>query len=132
MAKTSVSFAGAVQSANWLRNAPVQRWYRPCLEWLPCVLLRLFAWFGSAGLVPWSRMWLLAGAILAGCKWLTWRRAPAMTKVVPIRRSLGYLLTWPGMDAEAFLDTKVHPPAPSRAAWVQAVAKTLFGAILVW
>jgi hypothetical protein len=102
------------------------------MEWLPLVLLPLFAWYGSAGLVPWTRMWLLAGAIMASCKWLTWRRALAVTKVVPIWRSLGYLFAWPGMDADAFLDTTVSPPAPSGVAWAQAVAKTLFGAILVW
>src|SRR5262249_45019933 len=50
---------------------------------------------------PWALMWALAFAIYAGCKWLTWRQTPAPD--APKWRHVGYLLAWPGMDADAFL-----------------------------
>jgi hypothetical protein len=131
-AKTSTALAESMRSVNTPRNGAAQRWHRQCMEWLPLASLPPLAWFGSAGMVPWARMWLLTGAIMAGCKWLTWRRALAVTETMPCWRSLGYLLAWPGMDAEAFFDIPIRPSAPSRAAWAQAVVKTLFGAVLVW
>jgi len=49
----------------------------------------------------WLFMWELAVAIYVGCKWLTWRRAPAVE--APGWRHAGYLLAWPGLDAIAAL-----------------------------
>ena len=131
-AKTSIPLAESMRSRNTLRIDTGMRWRQQCVEWLPLALLPPLAWFGSAGMVPWVRMWLLTGAIMAGCKWLTCRRALAIAETMPCWHSLGYLLAWPGMDAEAFFDTPLRPSAPSRNAWAQAVAKALFGAVLVW
>jgi len=78
---------------------------------------------------PWAVMWGIAAAVYAGCKWLTWRRAPA----APAGRQLGYLLLWPGLDAAAFLKGRVLPGArPSPGEWVFAGAKMLLGVGLVW
>jgi alginate O-acetyltransferase complex protein AlgI len=109
-----------------------RKWSRLGLDWLPLALLPLAAWYGSAGIAAWARMWLLAGTIFAACKWLTWRRAVGAMDAVPVLRSLGYVLAWPGMNAEEFLDRVARPPAPRLAAWVQAAANTSFGAVLIW
>ena len=82
----------------------------------------------TAALPRWALMWLMAGAIFAACKALTWwplrRRATAA-------RSAGYLLLWPGMDARTFLDP-ARKPAPLRGReWLFAAAKTLFGVALL-
>jgi len=81
-----------------------------------------------AALPRWALMWLLAGAIFAACKLLTWwphrRKAGAA-------RSMGYLFLWPGMDARAFLDPALRPAAPRALDWVFATAKTLFGIALL-
>lgn len=53
---------------------------------------------------PWVVMWGLAAGGFAGCKWLTWHWTPAPG--TPAGRHLAYLLTWPGLDAGAFLDTR--------------------------
>ena len=74
------------------------RWWQ---GWLPLALLPV----GVLILTPigwprWAQMWLLAVAIYFACKWLTWRRTPA--PAAPLWKHVGYLLTWPGMDAAAF------------------------------
>ncbi len=100
-------------------------------SWIGWVLV-----FGMAGaafwvqayLPAWAFMWVLALAMFAGCKWVTWRRVcsvahePSPRPLIRvdnfkfsvfnfhflIPRSLGYLAGWVGMDAEAFLGS---PPA---------------------
>jgi D-alanyl-lipoteichoic acid acyltransferase DltB (MBOAT superfamily) len=47
-------------------------------------------------------MWLMAGAIFFGCKWLTFWRARQRIDS-NLARSLGYLFGWAGMDAASFL-----------------------------
>jgi len=48
-------------------------------------------------------MWMMAGAIFLGCKWLTFRRASRGLRSYPLSRAFGYLVLWPGMDAANFL-----------------------------
>jgi Membrane bound O-acyl transferase family len=77
----------------------------------------------------WVFMWLLAGAIYAGCKWLTWRRTPAPE--ASLWRHAGYLLLWPGLDAPAFLDPQVRPSCkPSPGEWGFALGKLTLGLVL--
>jgi len=78
----------------------------------------------------WLLMWMLAFAVYAGCKWLTWRRTPVAG--VPWRRHAGYLLAWPGMAAGAFLRSapRVEPPAARQ--WASAAAELLAGFALFW
>lgn len=81
---------------------------------------------------PWAVMWVLAGAVYAGCKWLTWRRTPAPD--TPARRHAAYLLAWPGLDARAFLGPRPLPRdrRPGVGEWAFAAAKFVFGVVLVW
>jgi hypothetical protein len=80
----------------------------------------------------WLFMWVVAFAIFAGCKGLTWRRAPAVD--VPWWQHLGYLLAWPGLDARAFLGAERRPlhERPASREWVFAGSKLVLGAALFW
>ncbi|MDX1946842.1 MAG: MBOAT family protein [Pirellulaceae bacterium] len=79
---------------------------------------------------PWAKMWLVALAIYAGCKWLTWRQATRRG----ITRTLqaGYLLAWPGMDAEAFFGRAAPSvKAPLASEWWFATGKLMAGTTLL-
>jgi alginate O-acetyltransferase complex protein AlgI len=76
-------------------------------------------------------MWLLAFAVYLSLKLLTWYRAQSQI-AHPAWRSIAYLLAWPGMDSEAFLNTRQRVPPPVRADWLWAAFKTILGAILLW
>jgi hypothetical protein len=101
------------------------------LGWLPLVLLPAIAiWFRDS-MPAWLFMWSLAFAIFGGLKWITWWKA---RNRVPHSsgRSLAYLVAWPGMDAESFLDSRKHASLPRFQKWLWALSKTLFGAVLLW
>lgn len=77
----------------------------------------------------WALMWTLALAIYAGCKWLTWRRTP--TPEAPWWLHAGYLLAWPGMDAQAFL-TGAAPRQARVSEWLFAAAKLVTGLVMLY
>src|SRR5262245_23336049 len=99
-------------------------WYR---GWAPLLLLPTAVLLVVPAHWPrWASMWLLAFAIYVGCKWLTWRRTPAPD--APLGRHVGYLVAWPGLDADAFLNGRrdqVEPPTARE--WLFAAGKTAFG-----
>lgn len=76
-------------------------------------------------------MWSLSFAIFAGLKWITWWKT---RNRIPhsLARSVAYLAAWPGMDAEAFLDSRRSTPVPQFREWLWALSKTLLGAALLW
>jgi alginate O-acetyltransferase complex protein AlgI len=76
-------------------------------------------------------MWLLSFAIYISLKWLTWWRARSRI-THPAWRSVAYLLAWPGMDADAFLDAKQSASPPVFSAWLWSTFETILGAILLW
>jgi hypothetical protein len=94
---------------------------------LPSAVLALTpAWWPR-----WGLMWLLAVALYAACKWLTWRSASP--SAAPWWKHLAYLTLWPGLDAPAFLTCR--PPAewrPTAAEWLFAAGKLLLGVALFW
>jgi Membrane bound O-acyl transferase family len=96
---------------------------------LPVLLAADFALRGR--LRPWEFMWALAFAIYAGLKWLTWWRARGSFPH-PKWRSVAYLLAWPGMGADSFLDESRQASPPSRGPWIWAMTKTASGATLLW
>ena len=97
--------------------------------WLPLVVLPVSAVATRNVLPPWAFMWVMAFAIYAGLKWLTWWQAPWPAERW---RSVAYLLAWPGMDANSFLDAARPPvPVPGRE-WVAAIVKSVSGACLLW
>jgi Membrane bound O-acyl transferase family len=101
------------------------------LSWLPILVLPLTVLACRDLLPPWVFMWMLSFAIYLSLKWLTWWRARSRI-VHPSWRSAAYLLAWPGMDAEAFLNAKERAATPTPSAWLSAMFKTVLGAILLW
>ncbi len=117
-----------------IRCRPEQHKYQnlPWLGWLPLILFTLAAACLRGSVPPWAFMWVISIAIFAGFKWWTWWRAfPSRTKTTACR-SFIYLLFWPGMNAPRFLAPGKEIPRPTFAQWIWAIAKTLFGATLVW
>jgi alginate O-acetyltransferase complex protein AlgI len=82
-------------------------------------------------LQPWSFMWSLAFSIYFGLKWFTWRTAQKRISH-PAWRSVAYILAWPGMDADSFLDANSPVPVPRLRNWIWAVIETGLGVILIW
>jgi alginate O-acetyltransferase complex protein AlgI len=99
--------------------------------WLPIFALPLTAIACRNLLSPWVFMWLLSFAIYFSLKWLTWWRTRSRI-AHPEWRSFAYLLAWPGMDADAFLDARQHAVSPTPATWLCATFETILGALLLW
>jgi len=101
--------------------------------WLPLAVLPTLAIAISGNVAPWVFMWLLAFALYAGCKWLTYRDALANGASASLRTRLLYLLVWPGMSLKELAGS---PPANGRTnaplRWLPPIAKTFAGAGLVW
>jgi Membrane bound O-acyl transferase family len=102
-----------------------------CAAWVPFIVFPALVIAFRSQLVPWVFMWLLAVTIFGGLKWQTWWAARVVV-IHPPWRSLAYLLAWPGMDAEAFLDAQQKSVEPEFQEWVWASAKTLIGIVLLW
>jgi len=105
----------------------------PLRGWLPLVLLPVIVLIFTPSSWPrWTFMWLLAFVIYAGSKWLTWRRTPAVR--APWWRHAGYLVAWPGMDANGFLNSDLSTDGnrPSPREWLIPTASTLAGTALFW
>ena len=113
-----IESAEAVQGSSWI-------------GWLPLPVLPLSAVAFRNVLPPWAFMWVLALAIYFSLKWLTWWRA--RTRIAHATwRSAAYLLAWPGMDAEVFLDASRRVPPPLPTTWLWAIIETILGAVLLW
>src|SRR5215472_17947091 len=96
------------------------------IGWAPLVLLPVTILVLRAKLLPWVFMWLLAAAIFAGCKWLTWWQAFECGRVTGNwKRSAAYLLLWPGMDAQEFFDVGAEKQKISPSVWLSGITKTL-------
>jgi predicted DCC family thiol-disulfide oxidoreductase YuxK len=106
------------------------------MDLLPLVALPCFALLSRSHVAAWVFMWAMAFALYAGCKWLTYRETRARALRRGLKLSLGriiaYLLAWPGMDANDFLDARKVAARPRTAEWVFAIAKTFFGVIVLW
>ena len=107
-----------VQSSSWI-------------GWLPISVLPLTAVTCRNLLPPWEFMWILSFTIYLSLKWLTWWRARSRL-AHPAWRSVAYLLAWPGMDADDFLDAEQRVPPPALPTWLWATCETIVGAILLW
>jgi Membrane bound O-acyl transferase family len=101
------------------------------VEWTPLVVLPAVACAGRSWLQPWQFMWLLSAGIFLGFKWQTWIHSCAARAQASLSRNVGYLVLWPGMNADNFLDDtlSMHKSEPAR--WLAVFAKTLFGVALI-
>lgn len=101
------------------------------VDFLPLAVLPILALTAKVYAAPWIFMWAMAFALYGGCKWLTYREAIRRGARPGLRRTLGYLLAWPGMDTD-FLDAKKVPAKPQIMEWAWAIAKMCFGVVMVW
>src|SRR5215470_2419437 len=99
--------------------------------WLPFAIVPGTVIAFRQRMPPWAFMWLLAIAIFASLKWASWWKSP-LRPLASTWRSAGYLLAWPGMDADAFLDPGRLPAPPRFREWTWAASKTMFGGVLLW
>lgn len=101
------------------------------LGWIPVIVLPATVLVCRDLLAPWVFMWCLCFTIFAGLKWLTWWKARGRTSH-SAWRSVAYLLAWPGMDAEAFLNSSLRGKLPTWRGWIWPLLKTAAGAWLIW
>lgn len=100
------------------------------IAWLPLAILpAAVVVLVPAAMPRWIFMWLLAGTIFAGCRWLTWRTSRVSD--ASAARHFAYLALWPGLDAQAFLDGP-RPPRPALSEWAFALAKLGLGLVLIF
>ena len=99
---------------------------------LPLFALPAVTSLTASHLRAWVFMWLLAFSIFLGCKWAMYRKAIRSGIDVTVKRTIAYFFAWPGLDARCFLDETKRPAAPTRSLWLFAVAKVVFGALLLW
>ena len=104
------------------------QWLLPVLAVvIGAVALTAWHWPG------WVFMWVMAIAIYAGFKCLTFCEVVADGRAISKTTRLIYLLCWPGMSLQEFVKA---PPKIERRNWVPSwlapAAKTLVGAGLVW
>jgi Membrane bound O-acyl transferase family len=124
MTSLSQSELGGIDSAAPLRAS---QW----VAWLPISVIPLTIICCRDLLPSWVFMWTLSFAIFAGLKWLTWWRIRRRVSH-PVWRSVAYLLAWPGMDADAFLDAQQSVSPPALTIWLRATLETTIGVILLW
>ena len=101
------------------------------IETLPLVAFPAFVIASQTRVPAWVFMWALSFAIFACLKWMTWWKARAGV-AHSAGRSFAYLVAWPGMDAEAFLDAGRRAAKPNAQEWLWATLKTALGVALLW
>ena len=108
-------------------------WRRSLLKslrpWIALIFVPSLALLARNRIAPWEFMWLMAGAIFLGCKWLTFSRARRQIAHVRVGRVLGYFFLWPGMDAEKFLSRAGRMPS---LPITSALWKTLLGVLFLF
>ena len=98
---------------------------------VPLVAMPALAWFSAPADLPrWACMWLIACAMYAGLKWLSWWDARSVR--APVWKHVAYLFAWPGMDARAFLGNSSRCSSPTSREWLAAAIKFGCGAALIW
>lgn len=100
------------------------------LTWLAFVVPIAVLCVTPAAWPRWLFMWLLAVAVFATCKFLTWNAA--LVSNVPIWRHGAYLFAWPGLNAVRFLESWPRPQMPSMAEWLGGAIKMVLGGTLFW
>lgn len=105
---------------------------RPMLvAWAPLVLLPLAACLLCSNRPAWQEMSALAFSVFFACKWLSFATC-AQTERASACMAIGYLLLWPGMDADAFFKAASSVAKPRVSEAVGAVLKSACGVVLVF
>src|SRR4051794_37966677 len=80
-------------------------------------------------------MWAMALVIYASLKLITWRlfvAGMAAPPAPPARRSVAYLIGWPGLDAHAFFASHRMAGLTSGREFIAAIGKAAVGAAMIW
>ncbi len=93
--------------------------------WVPLAIVPITVQILTWRSPSWVMMWSVAFSIYFSLKWLTF--VAAHTTSPSLNRSLGYLLLWPGMNAEAFLGNKRKDSQPTVSEWLAALVKIAIG-----
>lgn len=101
-------------------------------DWLPLLALPSGALLFQNTLPAWAFMWLMALALYAGCKLLTFRTERAAGTRFTTAGAVAYLFGWVGMEPAAFGTNRTRVQTPPRSEWLLASAKTVIGIALVW
>ncbi len=102
-------------------------------DWIPLAgLFALSVIFVRPFIPAWGFVFVLSFSIFFGFKWLTLKRAVSGGVRPGLRRALGYVFLWVGMDAVRFLDESRRPTAPRAVEWTAAVFKTALGCAVFW
>lgn len=117
----------ARERAATRNEGSAQQW----IAWAPLAVLPLIALAFRSLVAPWVLMWLLALTVFAGCKWQTWWSAFATRPAPNWKRSVAYLLLWPGMDPNPFFEPFAEKRHIQQREWLAALAKLIIGATLV-
>jgi len=124
MSGTKRAAAGELHSSLPVRIAP----------WTGLIVLPSLALFAQNHMAQWAFMWLMAGAIFFGCKWLTFWRAKQQDADLLLNCVPGYFFLWAGMDAGSFLGShrRTEPVAHPSRDITFAAAKILLGGLLLF
>ena len=95
-------------------------------------LLGVGLFVGTAWLTGPIRLWTGLIGLFYIVRSLTWQRALAKGLRPSLGRQLAFAFLWAGTDAEQFLDAARTPPRPPPSAWLAAVLKIAFGALLFY
>lgn len=102
-------------------------------DWIPLAgLFALSVIFARPFIPAWGFVFVLSFSIFFGFKWLTFKRAVSGGVRPGMRRAVGYIFLWVGMDAGRFLDESRRPEIPGLREWAVAGFKTALGCIIFW
>ena len=108
---------------------------RPIRSAVPLCALIIVALAFRHAVPNWVFMWMMAGALFFGCKWITFLRASHIRSGARLMRSIGYFIAWPGMDAPRFFGSSrgeaSKEPFRSPIPLLEAMRLCL-GLVLLW
>ena len=107
---------------------PLQPLKSFAFKWIQAAAPALFCLVVAKSLPPWAFMWVLAGSLFIGAKWVTIADLLA-ARALSLRRVAAYA-AWPGLNPIEFCRANAEHPQPKE--WFAALAKMFFGAVIVW
>jgi alginate O-acetyltransferase complex protein AlgI len=105
--------------------------FRGPIAWLPLIAMVATSLAIRQSVPSWAFMWTMLIALVGGFKWLTLCRVACRLGHVPFGRAVAYLVAWPGMDGERFLDQRIKAKRPLPIEWIQAAGKLAIGIGLI-
>ena len=102
------------------------------LKWLPLAILPAVILGVGSAWPAWVLMWALAFGVYLSLKWLALADFLERSGRPKWPRLLGFLLLWPGMDADASFDVEAKVKRPLPRQWAFALAKIALGCTILF